>query len=62
MCVYMVVTADQYELPIVVEDTVKELAHKLGLKPSTIYNKLLRNENGTKNGYRIRKVEINKED
>lgn len=31
--IYMAVTADQYELPLVVTDTVIELAEKLNIKP-----------------------------
>ena len=37
---YMVVTLDKYELPIIVEDSVVELARRLGIKPHTIYRQM----------------------
>ena len=37
---WMIVTNDEYELPIVVCDTARELAEYLGLKPNTVYSHL----------------------
>ena len=34
--VYMLVTKDKYELPLVVADTIRELADKCGVEPITI--------------------------
>ena len=37
---WLLVTNDEYELPIVVCDTARELAEYLGLKPNTVYSHL----------------------
>ena len=37
---YMVVTLDKYELPVMVEDSVEKLAKRLGIKPNTIYTQM----------------------
>lgn len=35
---YMTVTTDKYELPIIVAESARELAEKLGIKESTVYS------------------------
>lgn len=40
MMVYMVVTRDKYELPLIVADTVGELAEFQGVKTQTIYQRM----------------------
>lgn len=53
---YMTVTADEYELPIYVADTVEELAEHYGISVSTIYTAVSLGKNGARNGYRFVKV------
>lgn len=40
MMVYMVVSRDKYELPMIVADTVGELARFQGVKKETIYQRM----------------------
>lgn len=62
--VYMAVSPDKYELPLVVEDSGSELARKIGCTTGHIYHALSRGykprDIGCKRGlgYRIYKVEI----
>ena len=37
---YMRVTSDKYELPLIVEDTCRRLAQRLGVQEATIYGKI----------------------
>ena len=37
---YMRVTSDKYELPLIVEDTARALAKRLGIREDTIHNKI----------------------
>lgn len=55
---YMAVTADEYELPLVVTDTVIELAEKLNLKPQSVSSSICRNLSGRKVGYKIVRVKL----
>lgn len=43
---YMAVTADEYELPLCVRDSVEELAEVFGVQPNTIYVNISRNQCG----------------
>ena len=42
MKLYMMVTKDEYELPLGVYDSIEEMAEKQGLKKSTIVTQLSR--------------------
>lgn len=53
---WMAVTADKYELPLVVEDTAGQLAEKLGINITTVFTRYSRDSDGSRSGYRIRKV------
>lgn len=44
--IYMKVTRDEYELPVAVADTMEELGHILGIRPSSIC-KLINEANRT---------------
>lgn len=55
--VWMAVTADKFELPIVVKDTARELAEYLGISTETVY-KSSRRVNGVNTGRRILSVNI----
>ena len=49
--VYMKVTKDRYELPLVVADSVLELARMLGVDRGSIYKCLKRAKHGSKSQY-----------
>lgn len=55
MTLWLYVTNDKYELPLVVADSLPLLARKLGIKPNTIYTALNRGKNL---GYRCRYVKV----
>lgn len=55
--VWMAVTPDKFELPIVVKDTARELAEYLGISTETVY-KSSRRANGVNTGRRILSVNI----
>ncbi|MDU4882967.1 aspartyl-phosphate phosphatase Spo0E family protein [uncultured Clostridium sp.] len=55
--VWMAVTPDKFELPIVVKDTARELAEYLGISAETVY-KSSRRVNGVNTGRRILSVNI----
>ena len=52
--IYMAVTADQYELPLVVTDTVIELA----IKPQSVSASICKNLSGRNAGYKIVRVKL----
>lgn len=54
---WMAVTADRYELPIVVAESSVELAEKLGTTPTSIRVRACKQQDGSKAGVRIYKVE-----
>lgn len=55
--VWMAVTSDKFELPIVVKDTARELAEYLGISTETVY-KSSKRVNGVNTGRRILSVNI----
>lgn len=66
MTLYMLVTADKYEFPLAVRDSVVEIADLLGRSRYDVYATISKKQvskypyNGFK--YRIIKVEIDEED
>lgn len=55
---YLAVTADKYQLPIMVEDNAKLLAKKLGIREGRVHSAIYQKESGKKTGFKILKVEI----
>ena len=53
----MAVSADEYELPIIVADSSTELAEKLGTTATSIRVRACKGKSGSKSGLRIYKVE-----
>ena len=53
---YMAVTADDFEFPIAIEDTVSELANKLGVEPMSIYSSISNNRSGKIIGHKFLKI------
>lgn len=56
---YMAVTADKYELPICVEDSVHDLAKWAGISDNTLSSNLSKHKNGKNRGYKFVKVDDN---
>lgn len=48
MKLYMAVTADKYELPVIVEEDIRTFAKKLGISLSTAYSETSRTTTGHK--------------
>lgn len=59
MTLYMVVTADNYELPLAV-GTSEDIARFAGIKRMAVYNYIARKMSGKKNGYKLVRVEVEK--
>lgn len=55
---YMAVTPDKYELPLVVTETLRELSFILGTKENNLSSSLSRKRSGKKKGYKIVKVKM----
>lgn len=55
---YMLVTTDKYELPIIVEESPAELARKCGVDPVTVMTGSLKAERGYTVQSRYRRVLI----
>ena len=53
---WLAVTADEYELPLIVADTAQELADKFGITASSVMNCVIRQHGGRQNGYKYVKV------
>lgn len=53
---YMTVTADKYELPLIVEDSISKLAKKTGVSVSTVKSSIDRNQPGTRRGMKFIQV------
>lgn len=58
MKVYMAVTTDKYELPLVVEDTARALALKLNIKENAVSSYISKGLSGAKIGYKLIRIEI----
>lgn len=55
---YLAVTADEYELPVCVEDTAEKLAKKLGISRNAVNSSISKNLSGKIQGRKIIKVQI----
>lgn len=56
--IWLAVETDEYELPIAVADTAKELGDIFGIKKHTVINCVSRKRSGREQGYRYIKVSI----
>lgn len=54
--IYMAVTADEYELPIFITDTLKEMSFLTKVSEKCISTCISRNLSGKKKGYKYLKV------
>lgn len=55
---WLAVTVDKYELPLMVEDSSAKLGAKFGLSKKTVASLISRKACGTRNGYKFVKVRI----
>lgn len=55
---WLAVTPDRYELPIMVCDTAEELGQKYGLSRNSIISNVKRKADGTRSGRKFVKVRI----
>lgn len=55
---WLAVTADEYELPLIVADTAKELANKCGITTGTVKSSVYQNCSGIAAGRKLIKVEV----
>ena len=62
MMVYMLVSQDKYELPLIVALSAAELARKCGVNKYTIIGQILRYEQGKIHRSRYVRVEIDEEE
>lgn len=53
---YMAVTVDKYELPLIVEDSISKLAKKTGVSVSTVKSSIDINQSGTRRGMKFIQV------
>lgn len=58
---YLAVTTDKYELPLIVEDTALKLANKMGITRGRVNSAIYQNESGKRRGSKIIKIEIQSE-
>ena len=56
---WLAVTPDELELPIVVADTAAELARRFGKKPNDISSAWCKKLSGKNWGFKVVKVEVN---
>ena len=53
---WLAVTADEYEFPLYIADTAKELAERYGVNTTTVITYTTRKHSGRQNGYKYLKV------
>lgn len=59
MRLYMAVTADEYELPLIVSDKVKDIAKYAGTGERNIYQGIYHNFPGRKTKIKFVRVDVN---
>lgn len=62
MKVYMEITKDEYQLPVAVADTVKDLAKKIGTRANSISSALCKQRKGVHIKSRYIEVELDEEE
>lgn len=58
MMLYMVVTADKYELPLLVSHDIKEAAKFGGVTPSTVCGSVSRKCSGKRKGFKYIRIKV----
>ncbi len=62
MKLYMAVTADEYELPLMVTNSAAFLAETFGIKLNTVYIEIAQGANGKRRGFRFVRVEVDEDE
>lgn len=62
MKIYMQVTADEYELPMLVEDNLEEFCRKLGMSEIACMQHIYRKSNGRVKGFRIVRTDVDEDE
>ncbi len=62
MKLYLAVTADELELPIMVEESAKELGRRLGISSMCVCQRIKYGGKGKISGMRLFKVDVEKGD
>ncbi|OOM69520.1 hypothetical protein [Clostridium sp. BL-8] len=55
---YLAVTADEFELPLAVEESIVDLAHRFDIEPSSLSHCINNGYNGKRLGKRFLKVKF----
>ena len=55
---YMAVTNDEYELPLYVSDSLKDMAEKFGVAPNTVASSISHQRGGRVTGRKFLRIEI----
>lgn len=58
MIVYIAVTPDEYEMPLIVADNLKEMSRKSGIKKDVISSAIYHESNGKRLGIKFIKIEV----
>lgn len=58
MKLYMAVTPDEFELPLAVCKTARELGEKFGVSESVVYSSITKKLSGKTNGRKFIRVEV----
>ena len=58
MILYMAVTPDEYELPLMVTNNIQELAKKYKTTSNNILSSISKNKNGKNTGRKFVRVEV----
>lgn len=62
MIIYMAVSADKYELPLYIADTLEQMANIYGVTTQCVYRQIKLKSNGVISGRKFVKVEIKEND
>lgn len=55
---YMAVTPDKYELPLVISESLDEISIKTGVKKHAILSSICHNRSGKNTGYKFLRIEL----
>lgn len=61
MNLYMIVTADKYELPLMVAEKAKDLAKYNNIKPTTVSTFIHNKRSGKRSGIKYIKIKVDDE-
>lgn len=62
MKLYMKVTADELELPLLIEDNLERFCQKLGISKDRCWQIICRDKQGSRRGYRIVRINVDEDE